>query len=828
MNPPELDPEMEKYVDPSLVNESRQGRCSTSLRLRLKTIVKLVLGGTVLLTVLLQMRTFAFFGNGHFAHKLPATLPNDDTISSNEQQSVSPVFDPHEIVNDGLETNMGYHMGHQMDQSERPTLDLHHGLHHGPPHEPPHAGWFGAHYRHSGNGTCGKQLRVRAQELVSKSHIRENIEHYFTSGPHLAAQNLELVNWTRSAFNESGLDTRIDTYDIWLNYPISHRVALLNSDHSVNYELSLEEPPLPEDPTTGREDRIPTFHGYSASGNATGHLVYAHMGLRADYDRLADEGVSLQGKVVLVRYGGIFRGLKVKFAEEAGAAAVLIYSDPAEDGDVTEDNGNEAYPKGPARHPESVQRGSVQDLSHAPGDPTSPGFPSLPGDLKNRTDPKGIPSIPSIPISYTDALPLLKALNGHGPEFPEWKGALHGVKYNVGPSKLKVNVVNEQDYDFRPNHDVIAVIPGKSKQEIIIGNHRDSWIIGGADPNSGSAVLLEIARVFGKLVEEGWKPQRTIVFASWDGEEYGLLGSTEWGEQYAEHLQKNAVAYLNCDVAFSGPRFTASANPLLRPVIEKASRTVMLNDSLLSDYWGSDLNSRILPLGSGSDYTVFQDHLGIPSLDCGFEPSKDSPVYHYHSNYDSLHWMQNFGDTELIFHEAVAKFIALVALELSERDLIPFGVVDYAWSIRHNLKTLLGSYEGPASEEVGLLFNEVHEFSHAAKQFAHNAHSIHRELKRVKRHGGFWNHLKKLKLLYQERKINAKLQALDQYFLHEEGLDERPWFKHIVYAPGRYTGYAGQVFPAIAESLEDGDDMNLIKWVDITIKALQRAKDSLN
>ncbi|MBQ5154017.1 hypothetical protein EGM85_12255 [Macrococcus caseolyticus] len=190
--------------------------------------------------------------------------------------------------------------------------------------------------------------------------------------------------------------------------------------------------------------------------------------------------------------------------------------------------------------------------------------------------------------------------------------------------------------------------------------------------------------------------------------------------------------------------------------------------------------------------------------------------------------MQNFGDTELIYHEAVAKFIALIALELSERDLIPFGVVDYAWSIRHNLKALLGSYEGPASEEVGLLFNEVHEFSHAAKEFAHSAHSVHRELKHVKRHGGFWNPLKKLKLLYKERKINSKLQALDQYFLHEEGLDERPWFKHIVYAPGRYTGYAGQVFPAIAESLEDGDDKNLIKWVDITIKALQRARESLN
>lgn len=804
---PERDPEVEKSEDLLLTSERKQHR--DSLGLRLKIIARFVLGGMLFLTFIFQMRTVAFLGQGYFTNIHSQGTSGNGTLSNQQ--------------------NLNSH-GHENHHNQPPHRFIH-GPHQKSQHDahpPCQAGWFGDRYKNIGNGTSGKQLRVRAQELVSKSHLRDNIEHYLSAGPHLAAQNMELVNWTRSAFNDSGLDTRIDTYDIWLNYPISHRVALLNSDDSVNYELSLEEPVLSEDPTTGRDDRIPTFHGFSASGNATGQLVYANMGLRADYDKLADEGINLSGKIILVRYGEIFRGLKVKFAEEAGAAAVLIYSDPAEDGKITEDNGFKAYPKGPARHPESVQRGSVQDLSHAPGDPTSPGIPSLPGNIDNRTEPQGIPTIPSIPISYADALPLLKALNGRGPQFPEWKGALRGVKYNVGPSELKVNVVNEQDYDFRPNHDVIAVIPGNSKEEIIIGNHRDSWILGGADPNSGSAVLLEIARVFGKLVEEGWKPQRTMVFASWDGEEYGLLGSTEWGEQYAEHLQKNAVAYLNCDVAFSGTRFTASANPLLRSVIEKASRTVMFNGSLLSDYWGGDINSRILPLGSGSDYTVFQDHLGIPSLDCGFEPSKNSPVYHYHSNYDSLHWMQNFGDTELLFHEAITKFITLIALELSERDIIPFGVVDYAWSIRHSLKSLLDSYEGLASEEVGQLFNEVQEFSHAANDFASYSHSVQKELKRVKRDGGFWNSLKKLKLLYQERKINAKLQAFDQHFLHEEGLDGRPWFKHIVYAPGRYTGYAGQVFPAIAESIEDMDENNLIKWVNITTQALRQAKESFN
>lgn len=654
------------------------------------------------------------------------------------------------------------------------------------------------------------------------------IEHYFSAEPHLAAQNEALVNYTRDYFTESGFAADVEKYDIWLNYPVSHRVALLASSGDVEVELSLEEPVLEEDPTTGRENRIPTFHGYSASGNVTGELVYANLGRKADYLRLVEMDVDLRDKVVIVRYGGIFRGLKVKFAEELGAAAVLIYSDPAEDGPITEANGYKAYPDGPARNAEAVQRGSVQDLSHAPGDPTTPGFASTPENDELRTEPQGIPGIPSVPISYADALPLLKSLNGLGPKVPEWEGALAGIDYSIGPSEKKVLVDNAQDYDFRPNSDVIARIQGKSDEEVIIGNHRDAWILGGADPNSGSAVLLEVAHVLGELVKSGWQPERTIVLASWDGEEYGLLGSTEWGEDHGEELKKKAVAYLNCDVGYSGTKFDVSANPLLKNIIEKAAHGIDFQNSTLSKYWGGDVRTRVRPLGSGSDYTVFQDHLGIPSFDVGFAGGNKA-VYQYHSNFDSLHWMETFGDTTFEYHEAVTRFILVSALELIESTTISYDLVDYALAVKHDVKRLLDGYEGPAQEEVGRLFHEIGRFIHNSKAYTQKMYSFDHDWDELFRDddGSFWKGAKKLLFKLLKRKINNNLLDLDKKFLYDEGIEDRPWFKHILYAPGRYTGYAGQVLPGIAESLEDGDTDRLIKWIGITANAVKASSDSL-
>lgn len=429
--------------------------------------------------------------------------------------------------------------------------------------------------------------RLSYQELqdillsTPKEEKAREWSNYYTAGPHLAGQNFSQAVWTKERWQEFGvIDTRIVAYETYLNYPLGHRLALLEGNHrrkgyedlvawTVKYEASLEEDVLEEDPTTGLPNRIPTFHGYSASGNVTAPYVFVNYGTYKDFEDLQKANIDLKGKIALVKYGGIFRGLKVKRAQELGMIGVVMYSDPGDDGEVTEKNGFAKYPEGPARNPSSVQRGSTQFLSVAPGDPTTPGYPSKPGVPRQPVD-SAIPSIPSLPVSYREALPLLNALNGIGPNASSFPSSWHrggldykGVSYNIGPSpdNLVLNLVNEQNYTTTPQWDVVGIINGTIQDEVIvIGNHRDAWIVGGADPNSGSAALNEVVRSFGEALSRGWKPLRTIVFASWDGEEYGLIGSTEYVEEYIGWLNATAVAYINVDV---GSISVQSPPPLL-------------------------------------------------------------------------------------------------------------------------------------------------------------------------------------------------------------------------------------------------------------------------
>ncbi|UKZ75484.1 hypothetical protein TrVFT333_003170 [Trichoderma virens FT-333] len=407
-------------------------------------------------------------------------------------------------------------------------------------------------HRHPHHGHKHKHLTHEDLQAIllgtPSGEKAEEWSRYYTSGAHLAGKNYSQAEWTKDRWEEWGVSSSIVAYDVYINYPVDHSVSLLQKSSdakswNVAFKASLTEDVLEDDPTTSSKDKIPTFHGYSASGNVTGSFVYVNYGTYQDYADLVEAGIDLEGKIAIAKYGGIFRGLKVKRAQELGMIGVLIYSDPGDDGEITEENGYAAYPEGPARNPSSVQRGSVQFLSSRPGDPTTPGYPSKPGVPRAPAD-ETTPSIPSIPISYADAVPLLKALNGHGPRASDlnkwWNRNLglghKGVKYNIGPSPkdVVINLNNEQDYVTTPQWDVIGIINGTIPNEVIIvGNHRDAWIVGGAsDPNSGSAVLNEAVRSIGKALEAGWKPLRTIVFASWDGEEYGLIGSTEWVEEY--------------------------------------------------------------------------------------------------------------------------------------------------------------------------------------------------------------------------------------------------------------------------------------------------------
>ncbi|KAJ4368710.1 hypothetical protein N0V86_009619 [Didymella sp. IMI 355093] len=664
---------------------------------------------------------------------------------------------------------------------------------------------------------------------------------YYTSGPHLAGKNLTQALWTKDRWQEFGIESTIVDYDVYINYPKGHRLALLEKD-AVKFEARLEENVLKEDKASQSADRIPTFHGYSASGNVTGGYVFVNYGTYQDFEDLKEAKIDLKGKIALAKYGGVFRGLKVKRAQEFGMIGVVMYSDPGDDGDITEKNGNKTYPDGPAREPSSVQRGSVQFLSFAPGDPTTPGYPSKPGVPRLPVD-HAIPSIPSIPISYEDALPLLKALNGHGPKASSFSTSWHGggldykgVEYNIGPSPsgLTLNLVNEQEYVTTPLWNVVGVINGTIPDEVIVlGNHRDAWIAGGAaDPNSGSAALNEVVRSFGLALQSGWKPLRTIVFASWDGEEYGLVGSTEWVEEFLPWLSGSAVAYLNVDVGARGRAFKLSAAPLLSKIVQDVLPLVGSPDQTVpgqsvNDTW----DQHIATMGSGSDFTAFQDFAGIPSIDMGFGEAKNDAVYHYHSNYDSFDWMERFGDPGFHYHATIARVWALVAAKLIETPVLQLSAADYATGLDKYIASVKAKAKQSPFDFAGKedVFKPL---DHAASHFSFAA-AIHDGIAAQLLDDYYnldipwWKPWLRVRLLLAIRNANTKYKLLERQFLHPEGLDDRPWFKHVVFAPGKWTGYAGATFPGIVEGVDEKDDAKVRKWVDIAAKIIDGAADFL-
>ncbi|KAJ2931755.1 hypothetical protein H1R20_g5499, partial [Candolleomyces eurysporus] len=505
----------------------------------------------------------------------------------------------------------------------------------------------------------------------------------------------------------------IDTYFPVLNTPLNHSLQLLNDEGHPIFEADLEEDGDPLDPDAAKyKDAVPAWHGLSFDGTATGEFVYANYGTLADYVELLAKGTDLKGKIVIARYGRIFRGLKIKAAQELGAAGVVIYSDPRDDGYVTTSNGYAPYPHGPARNPSSVQRGSVQYLSLYPGDPTTPGYPAYEDAV--REEGINIPKIPSLPISWRTAENLLPELRD-GSE-PDSYPVLNG---KVSTKKLKL--VNHVDTKVTPIWNTMAAIPGHIRDEVVvIGCHRDAWVLGAADPTSGTVSLLEIVRGFGTLLRQGWRPLRTVVFASWDAEEYGLVGSVEWGEDFHQWIAKHAVTYLNVDVSVSGSRWNVQASPSLVDIIKKTALdvphptkpgltlwdsrkddgpfrgvptecsnttypTAQLNDKVI--YFGngsliSEAPAADIPaLGSGSDYTVFLQRIGIASTDQGFGYTDSDAVYHYHSVYDTQRWQEVYADPEFKRHVAVAKHLGLLALRFTDGIILPLNTTRYSYEL---------------------------------------------------------------------------------------------------------------------------------------------------
>lgn len=659
-----------------------------------------------------------------------------------------------------------------------------------------------------------------------------------TSEPHVAGtpQEKEVADYVRQRLEEFGLETQVVTYQVYLNHP--KRVAARLLEPEV-IELELREEVIEADEDSGSENLFPAFHGYSASGKASGDVVYVNYGRPADYKRLEEMGVSVEGRIVLVRYGKVFRGLKVWQAEERGAKGVLIFSDPADDGYMKGD----IYPDGPMRPPTAIQRGSVQYLSHQPGDPSTPGYPSRDdAERLTRGEMKGVPTIPSLPLSYREAEKILRRMQGERvPD--EWQGGLP-FAYHVGPEGAVVELAVEMDGGLRSIYNVFGIIRGMQEPErwVILGNHRDAWNHGAIDPNSGTTAWLETARSLAAAVNAGWKPKRTIMLASWDAEEYGLVGSVEWGEDLAAELTGKGIAYVNLDSAVTGRDLGMSGSPSLRELARQSAAAVPdpedgvsvgeLWEQRMAKKWAQeseiDLSQadeafelQLGALGSGSDYTVFLDHLGIAAVDFGFR----GPNGVYHSAYDSFHWMDKFGDPGFIYHATAARLFGILAMRLASSDVVPFRFGPYARALDEHLEAL--------QRQVVRINRKaaVTDPDDEAKPVQVDFSAIRAALLEFGEAGAGLDAAIDELIARQDRQaalaVNDPLMLLERSFLSDDGLPERPWFRHLLFAPGLTTGYGAWPFPELAEAVENRDPELFSHGAERVIEVLDQATREL-
>ncbi|RDL31053.1 Glutamate carboxypeptidase II [Venustampulla echinocandica] len=654
----------------------------------------------------------------------------------------------------------------------------------------------------------------------------ETWSSYYTHGDHIAGRNKSMAQWTADKFTGYGIPASLAEYEVLLNYPVSASVSLNYPDGS-KYDAQLFEDPVAEDETTTYPDSIPAFHGYSATGNATAEYIYVGKGHVDDFKRLLQLGVDLKGKIALAMYGGPFRGVKVKNAQANGMVGAILFTDPITDS--TQDGAS--YPDGPARHPSSLQRGSVLDLTKYTGDPTTPGYPSKPG--AKRTDGHEVlPQIPSLPISYRDATLLLQALDGYGVSGKDvsrdgWVGALNAT-YSTGPApNTTISISNIMSSSITPIWNAIGIINGTHADEtIIVGNHRDAWIIGGAgDPNSGTAVLVELSKAFGELLKTGWKPRRNIVLCSWDAEEYGLVGSTEWVEEYAPWLSETAISYINVDIAVAGPKPGAASSPELRTVAQDIMTKVKYpkgDFKTLYDAWYALYRFRLDDhgfgnLGSGSDYTAFLQ-LGIGALDFSMQGSRGDPVYHYHSNYDSYHWMTKYGDKDFVSHTAAGQFLTLLTYHLADDALIPFDLDAMQKGVEQwlrNFLILVNSFSDLEKLQRDINFSGLH---NAQKNFTQAA----TDFTAWTNQEGFRSNDTAVSL------ANKKLRDFQRAFINPEGLPGRSFYKNVGYAPDVNDGYSAQTLPGPTEALRNGEDRVAARaQVEITIACILKAVEIL-
>ncbi|MEO5829223.1 MAG: M28 family metallopeptidase [Rhodanobacter sp.] len=716
------------------------------------------------------------------------------------------------------------------------------------------------------NATNQQSLEQRFDALLDPADQRDWLKQ-MSSGPNQVGAPHDKANaeFMLKKFREWGWDAHIETFSVL--YPTPKKVAL-ELLGPTPFTATLREPAVAGDATSGLAGALPPYNVYGGDGDVTAELVYANHGMPDDYKELARRGIDVRGKIVITRYGGGWRGLKPKLAQEHGAVGCLIYSDPHDDGYARGD----VYPKGGWRPSEGVQRGSVADMQQYPGDPLTPGIGSTPGAKRLAIkDAKTILKIPVLPISYADVTPLLQALAGPVAP-PDWRGSL-ALTYHVGPSTAKARLTVLSDWSQKPIYDVIATIKGSSAPDewIVRGNHHDGWVFGAWDPLSGNVAMLAEAKAIGGLLKQGWRPQRTLVYASWDGEEPGLLGSTEWAETHAKELQAKAVMYLNTDTngrGFLEAEGSHSLQHLVNQVANGVSdpethvsvaerlRARMLIEGSHEDAKpetkadaelaaaGGDLP--IGALGSGSDYSAFLQHLGIASLNLGFSGEDDNNGI-YHSRYDSFDHYLRFGDPGFVYGVTMAKVAGHIVLRSADANVLPMRFGDFSGTLDRyvgELHQLVDNTRKATTEQHHML--DRHAFTlasdptrpllpperdsdvpalaltpldQAAKKLDASAQAFQSAY--AERAGTGFDFSAS-----QQRQLNRLMGQMEQALTAADGLPGRPWFKHFIYAPGMLTGYGVKTVPAVREAIEARrwDEAN--RYVLITARVLDgyRAK----
>ncbi len=682
-----------------------------------------------------------------------------------------------------------------------------------------------------------REWETKFRAIPDPTNLREYMRR-LSARPHHVGSPYDKDNaeWILSHFKEWGLDAHIEQFDVLFPTP---KVRVLEMLAPTKFTAKLDEPVLAVDPTSNQKsEQLPTYNAYSIDGDVTAPLVFVNYGLPEDYEKLDRLGISVKGAIVIAKYYHSWRGVKPKVAAEHGAIGCLIYSEPKDDG-YTVDN---VFPAGPMRPADGVQRGSVMDFaSVSPGDPLTPGIGATPGAKRlELKDAKSITTIPVLPISYGDAQPLLAALAG--PMAPEeWRGSLP-IPYHVGPGPAKVHLKVAFNWDIKPVYDVIAKIPGSVAPDewIIRGNHHDAWVNGAEDPISAQVALLEEARSLSLLLKEGWKPRRTIIYCAWDGEEPMLLGSTEWVETHADELRQHAAVYINTDGNDRGV-LNMNGSHSLEQFINGVARDIEDPETKMTAWQRVQLNAiadaqsvedkkelrqrvdlRIGALGSGTDFTGFIDHLGIATLDLGYGGEDEQGIYH--SIYDDFYWYTHFSDTDFVYGRALAQTVGTSVMRLADSEVLPFDFVNLADTVERymkNLQKLLADKQeeirernqeldeglfkatldprrptvAPPREDVPPHLNFA-PMQNAVESLTRSAKHYHEAL--AKKQASLGDEAQAATI----NALNRDMIESERRLTNADGLPRRPWYKHLLYAPGVYTGYGVKTMPGVREGIE--------------------------